>query len=365
MSSNLESIIKKEEETVNLVKRINETKKEILEQTKQNINVIWEVILTLIFALFTLVILGLTSLFDQGWDWKRFQSAEFWQNYFLIQSATWFSRVWILVIKNKINSRKNTEYIKSKNNIQTYIDKDFAKPFINENVTVADKNRKIRAWKNKQKLKILKISKKHRVENILNAIDLPLNLDEEAFLIKTRIKTQPNKENPLFVIKWFYWFRKRHVEKVQYKLNALLRTIQDDYISKNLDNLKVKYNKITRSTVTSGHTPKRDRNDLGYSFKENTVSAFLNATLPTFLLVSVFMFLILPLTGQMNKDADSWYRFTINVFLVFISAGMMWYTADELFVRTKLRVIREREDTLKTFYNNTIKNIKIEDESYN
>lgn len=344
---------RKDENEKNILKKYNEIKQDVLDEFKSRQKFIGEWLITIAFMLITLVVIGLPTLFTMGWDWSIYASSEFWINYFTVQFASWFTRIWILMVKTRQNKMLNVSWLKTDKSIQDYVEQDISVPFINYNCEITNRKRKIRVYKNKQKLKILKLSIKYKIENILNTLENTSHSFTEPFKIKSGIITHnENKNVPKRL--------KKRLAKVEYRINQILQTLSEDYIKTNFDNIKVKYNKVSRTVLTNGYAPSGDINEIGYSYKKKTTENFLQATLPMFLFVSAIMFLIVPLLGDMNKDWNSWYKFITNVFLVLISAGTMYYTADELFNKTELRVLIERDDTLREFSKNPQPQIKVE-----
>jgi hypothetical protein len=360
----LEDTLKEQKEKENNIKL-----KELLdhaEKTKNDLKskgekVIGEILITIVFMLFTLVIIGLPTLFKDSFDWEKFKTIEFWREYLMIQFATWFTRIWIVIVRYRMNKKNNKEWHKISKRIEEYVEKDQEKPFINKHSLIDNKERKIRAFINNQKIKIFRLSKRFKVLNVidyLHHMETYQNSIQEEFCIVTSIKYQPELENAsklkktmFYVFKWLlYKVRKLRIKKAELKLRYLFSTIQNSYIEKNIDNIKVRYNKVDRNILVSGFSQSRDSNVHGYSYHEDSVGEFLRATLPMFLFVSAVTFLILPLSLKPIKDAESWYKFGTNVFLVFVSASMMWFKADDLFEKTKLRVLIEREDTLNNYY---------------
>ena len=345
MNDNLKKIVekqKKEEEQKNLVRQFEELKGKIKKEIKTRSWFIGEWLITIFFMILTFFIIGLPSLFKLGWDWSIYASEEFWIRYLTVQVAAWFSRVWILAVKTRRNKHLNPTWLNATESIQTFIDKDKKEPFINYNCDLTNRERKIRVFRNKQKLKILKLSIKYKVDNITNHLSSLSHITFKPFELKTSINTQKRNKKP----------KKRllkRLKKVEYKMNALLKTLTIEYINANYDNLKVKYNRVSRSILTSGYSPKEEQNEQGYTYKTKSVKEFFNATLPTFLFMSAIMFLLVPLIGELSNDWNSWFTFITNVFLVFVSMGTMWLSADELFEKTNLRVLLERDDTLRAF----------------
>lgn len=344
----LREIVNKEQEKKEK-NEIKKTYKELKEQVKKELRdkkfYIGEWVYTIFFMIITFFIVGLPSLFEFGWDWSIYESQEFWINYLTVQVASWFTRVWVLALKTRRNKELNTNYTKSSDTIQHLIDKDSETPFIDYNCMITNRERKIRVWKNKQILKILKVAKKGNVGGVLHTINNIENINIEEFLIKNDIRTHIKNKIRL---KWKLWRLNKH----QTKIRKLLKTITNEYINTNFDNLKVKYNKESRAVLTVGYAPKKEKEELGVSYKKHKGRKFLNETIPAFMMTSSIMFLIVPLVGQANYDSwNAWYKFITNCFIVFSSSIMMYWKADDIFKETDLRVLLARENTLKRFSN--------------
>ena len=84
-------------------------------------------------------------------------------------------------------------------------------------------------------------------------------------------------------------------------------------------------------------------------YKNNGAKAFINSTIPAFLFVSAFMFLIVPLTGDIDNSADAWFKFLTNFMLVLGSGGVMWYNSSDLFKKTSRKALSERVGTLNNY----------------
>lgn len=322
---------------------------------------VWEIILTLLFALMTLFILGIYELFKSDWDWSIYRSHDFWIRYGLLQGASWFARIWIYIIRLKHYKRTDKTFIKLENEMQDFVDADFETPFIEEEANKDDFNRRKRAWLNKQKTKLIKVANKYHITNILPSVkDVnKLEFEMHGFQLKSDKKMRNSTER-----------------RVNRKVTGILKTIREDWCEQNIETLTsnkwrrfskyyIEYNKVSRTILTSGYVSNK-HSDGTPDYKENSAQAFAKNTIPAFMFVSIFMFLIIPLTGDINNSADAWFKFISNFMLVLASGAMMWYNTPELFKQTSLKAIAERVATTNGYAKKrgiTIKRKEVEKQS--
>ena len=313
--------------------KIDKEDLQVPEEKNETSQMIWEILFTIVFAILTLFILGIYELFSSGWDWTIYTSPDFWIRYGLLQGASWFARVWIYIIRVKHHERTDTTFIKLENELQLFIDADFETPFIESEANLDNFNRKKRAWLNKQKRKIIKIANKYHITNILPYVkDVnTTELSMHGFLLKSD--------------KRMYNFTEKRVNR---RVTNILKTLRDDWCESNLDAVKVKYNKVSRTILTSGYVSNRS-SDGTPDYKQNGGKEFFRSTIPAFLFVSIFMFLIVPLTGDINNSADAWFKFLTNFMLVLASGAMMWYNSKDLFKKTSLKALAERVSTTNNY----------------
>lgn len=316
----------------------------------QTTTLIWEIAFTVLFALMTLFILGIYELFSSRWDWTIYTSGEFWRSYGIIQGASWFARIWVFLIRMKHYERFDKNYTNLEDDMQSLVDADYETPFIEEDANADDFNRKKRAWINKQKRKLIKIANKYHITNLLPMVRAVNSMEFEmhGFFLKSDKKMYRSTE-------------KRVNRKVEY----ILKTIRDDWCETNLETVRVKYNKVSRTILTGGYVSNKS-NDGTPDYKKKSSKAFIRNTVPSFLFVSVFMFLIVPLTGELDKSADAWFKFLTNFMLVLASGAIMWYNTPELFKQTSLKAIAERVATTNGYAKKrgiTIKRKEVEKQS--
>lgn len=148
-------------------------------------------------------------------------------------------------------------------------------------------------------------------------------------------------------------------KRINRKITFILKTIRDDWCEQNIETLTsnkwkrfskyyIEYNKVSRTILTSGYVSNRS-GDNSPNYKRNGAKVFISSTVPAFLFVSAFMFLIVPLTGDIDKSADAWFKFITNFMMVLGSGAMMWYNSLELFKQTSLKAMFERVGTINGY----------------
>lgn len=320
-------------------------------------NTIGEVVFNILLAIMTLAILGLFELFKPDWDWSIYTEAAFWIGYAITQSASWFSRIWVYVVRIKHHTAHDQTYLLQETKLQKYVDIDFENPFIAEEAEIENTKRKKRAWLNKQKRKLIKYTNKYQIINILETVNHIEDFDfkNERFKLESAREIVKHKK----VYEWllslvFMSFKQRTKRwekkqiKINRKLNRILETITEKWCEVNLDTVKVKYHKVSKTILCSGYMPSRS-DDNTPDYKSNSAKVFFEATLPSFVFMSFLMFLIVPLQGDLAKDASAWFSYIFKVLLVFISAALMWYKTPILFKKTVLKSILERVSTINMF----------------
>lgn len=333
--------------------KLNKQKMGITNESKDNkIKDTWgEVLLNVFLAIATLLIIGLSELYSPDWEWSVYASATFWVSYGLTQSASWFARIWVYLTRIKKHEKTDEEYNKFDNQIQEFVDKDFDQPFIEDEANEDDYNRKKRAWLNKQKRKLIKIANKHRITNILPSVkDInKIDLDNNPFEMQTDTEILKRKWELNVIFKYRLNRFDKKKRKISGKVNRLLKTISNDWVETNLGTLKVKYNKVSRTILTNGYSAKNDDGNT-HDYKKNTTKVFVRYTIPSFLFMSIFMFLIVPLSGEYNNSASAWFQFLTKATLVFISGALMWLNSKDMFNQSYKKAISERLSTLNGYY---------------
>lgn len=328
----------------------NETKEE---KSKRN-HIITEIITTIVFALLTLLILGVANLIEGGFDFSMYSSMEFWTTYTTTQIASWFVRIWVWAVRKNYFKKSDSRFLLSNYRIEFFAKADYEKPYIDEEVEKDRFNRKKTAFINQQKRLLIGIIKKYELTNVVKGLNNYINSDFsslEAFDIESNIKYRTTI---------FNWFRSKKskidlfvkkLEKVNLKVKDIFYSMSDIYIKQNIDNIKVNFNDVSRSILLSGVSV-GSNNLLGNNYEKGTTSKFIKLFMPTFLMFTVLSFLLLPfLAGsEFVRNAEAWGRFILSLFMTTFAGLIMFISSSDLFEETELRSIRAREDTLKNYY---------------
>lgn len=151
------------------------------------------------------------------------------------------------------------------------------------------------------------------------------------------------------------WAKKQR--KLDNRVNRLFELLTDDWVSNNIDTIKVKYSKVSKSILVSGFTPNLTVNDES-NYKTESAKVFLSETMPMFIFVSFIMFLVVPLFGSgLSKDLSAWGMFFTKVALVLSSIFMVWLSSKRMFKATEVKAINERNTTLNKYWKQKQQNI--------
>lgn len=334
-----EQILKEQEEqnkNKDVQGTLSKAKQDLKEKTKVSKEHLGDILYFSMFSLLIVGMLGIFELLDASYDKNMFASALFWADYGILQGSIWAVRVMVKKLGDRKEMRNNLVYITYQENIQDKVNIDKETPFIDKNAQLDDINRKVKAFRNKQKLRIINLGLKHKINNLfqyLKDIESIAIDDLKPFELLSDKKLSDRKTNAL-----------------NSKINELSRTLTNEWIAQNIDTQRVKYNKVSRAILTNGIVA-TSNNKEGEDFKEHSTKEFFKNTLPSFILSLLFMLLILPLDGKFKSDAGAWFKLITKLGLVFFSGFMMWVDNPELFKRTKIKAISERSNKLNQYYN--------------
>ena len=338
---------------------IEQLEKETKEPNKKNNAVITEVIITIVFALLTLGILGVANLIEGGFDFSLYSSMAFWTTYTTTQIASWFARIWVWGVRKNHFKRADNRFLLSHHKVEFFSKADYTTPYIDEAIEQDRFNRKKHAFINQQKLILMKLIKKYELTNIVEGLNSYIDSDFQAldeFETESNIKYQVNLLN---------WFRSKEYKikswdkklvKVNFEVKNIFYTMSETYINQNIDNIKVEFNDVSRSILLSGVSVGGE-NLLGNNYEKGTTSRFIKLFMPMFLMFTVLSFLLLPfLAGsEFVRSAEAWGKFILSLFMTTVAGLVMFTSSAELFEETELRSLRAREDTLKNYYDKNIR----------
>ena len=290
----------------------------------------------LVFAVVSLVPIGLLTLLDPNWDWSMYLTALFWIDYLTIQGVSWYGRWWIFSTRVRYLLLVDKNYLTNEKNIQEFVDKDFEEPFIEKYADEDNHDRKVRAWRRKIKTKLIRINNRWHINNMASHFKITQNGENiglDAFSLKSDKKI---------------WVCKQ--KRLNTKINVLFERLTNEWINNNLDTIKIKYSKVSKSILVNGFTPNQTVNDEA-NYKTESAKVFLSSTMPMFIFVSFIMFLIVPLFGSgLSKDLNAWGMFLTKIALVASSIFMVWINSRKLFKATEVKASGERSSTLNKYY---------------
>ena len=144
--------------------------------------------------------------------------------------------------------------------------------------------------------------------------------------------------------------KKVKIRKINQKINKYFGLLTNAWIENNLDTIKVKYSKVSKSILVNGFMPNQTVNDEA-NYKTESAKVFFSQTMPMFIFVSFIMFLIVPLFGSgLSKDLNAWGMFLTKIALVASSIFMVWLNSKSMFRATEVKAIGERNTTINKYY---------------
>lgn len=290
----------------------------------------------LVFAVVSLVPIGLLTLLDPNWDWSMYLTAFFWVDYLTIQGVSWYGRWWIFSTRVRRLILVDKPYLKNEEQIQDFVNKDFEEPFIEQLADEDNHDRKIRAWRRKIKTELIRMNNRWHINNMASHFKTTQNGEN---IVSKPFELKSDK-------KIYVWKQKR----LNTKINVLFERLTNEWINNNLDTIKIKYSKVSKSILINGFVPTQTVNDEA-NYKTNKGKVFLSETMPMFIFVSFIMFLIVPLFGSgLSKDLNAWGMFLTKVALVASSIFMVWINSRKLFRATEVKASGERSGTLNKYY---------------
>jgi hypothetical protein len=320
-------------------KQRNENKEKVKEKSK---NVV--LFLPLIFStIITLLLLGFIELVNARFDFRVLTSADFWYKFVIFQFSLVLITLAITFTLIKLQRRKNQKYLENNEKIQAHVDRDNLNPYIDDGALEEDIDRRVKAWKRKNKIKIEKWRRKIKYKPEIKDENGTTSTDSEDLLSYESFSN--NDHN--FIIpntKWFKTTIKTVLEKHKIKRNIKIRNkieyythmLSDEYILKNIDNLKVKYNKITSQALTSGVNPTNSENG-NEPLKAKRLSILLRKNASRILISAGSTALITSMVLDLQEmDLTSWIRILTKLIIVIYNSFMAFVDSDDYFEVTDL-----------------------------
>lgn len=313
-------------EEVDVKEKLKNFQKNIDKSVDKTVRVWLYYIPQILMTILAFLIIGAWQFVEAKFDPKIFLTADFWGNYLTYQSASWILVLNIIATAYKTLKKKHVRYnaLKAKRNFYVTLDENHS--FIGKYAEIEDRRRKIKAYK---------IWINQRIHKILEKREI---YDLQEFLLETKDITLV-----------------KHKKAVKRKLEYLLSVLTDEWIEKNIENVKTgwrtfRYAKVTRDKLVSG-AKTITSNYCESDFEEHNVSVFTEYYLSGFIFVSILMFILLSFRLFPKENAlDTYVSFVIKVFMIGFSAISTWLKTEETFELTKLKVIEETTSEIGKYY---------------
>ncbi|MCK9319359.1 hypothetical protein [Methanoculleus sp.] len=313
-----------------------------------------------VFMVFmSLLLVGIQQFAEPQFDPYFFLRPKFWYDYIPFVTAQWLILFAVITGNNKWLAEVDVNFLRITKSIQEHVDKDKKTPYIFEGAKVMDRERKIRAFRNKISREIDNIIKKYKFGTFANMY---------AFLVEKEIKSKVKKtkvvgqdEEGKDIVEEYEEIIWHEVAKVRPKLrgmklqkeyelkqqiNALLTKLTDEFISENIDHLKVKYSQVTESGLVNGFKPSANK-EYESDFQEHTTTAILNefgiGQLVTMAIGFVMLSLDLIVKGV---GINTWIFFVFKMFMLVWVYFKANFRSKFIFQKTNLKAVQERDSML-------------------
>lgn len=242
----------------------------------------------------TILISGLLNLFTYGFDPTELLSISFWLAIFikcLSNGLVLFSSA-----QNKINhlEKESEQIVYLKSSIELMVKQDIKEDFVTFLAEI-NKKEKIKAYKLKIKRKIYRLDKKasHR------QLSKWKKYQDDLSIVNSKIDAH-------------------NYGRYVFKRKTLLDKLEDEYIEKNIDTIRIKYHYITRQMVISNL---KTNDDVKYQLVEKN-QKMTKDLIPRFIYTIAFMLttssIILDPNIE-NLNAIFWINFATNIFTLVFS----------------------------------------------
>lgn len=284
----------------------------------------WEQLISLVIAFF---LIGIQQFAEPQFDPYFFLRPDFWYEF-----VPYVMSIWIIIISTLTSNMRWLEFtdntfVKSKESIQKHVDDDKENPYIFKGSKIVDTERKKIAWRAKISKQIDKKRKKSKIPTIA-ALKSFLEGDDKVF--DSKVKT-PKKGKIIHL-------------RAQFK--ELFSYLEDEYIDKYIDTIKIKYNQVNETILISGLIPSSKETSQS-DFKENTSKVIFGEFGTGFIVSALFSAVILALDlVQKGADVTTWIIFIFKAFMLYTYYFRASARSGVVFQRTRLKALQERESML-------------------
>lgn len=307
-------------------------------------------------AIISLGLIGFAEIFNADFSFDYIATANFWWKFFLLQTANISLILVITLVLARRKRVKNVDYLLVKEEKKELVEYDKQDPYIENECVEEDYRRKTNAWKNKVKRKREKwrlkiketpIPENLKVDNVETENTNLLELDDtskysqiETFISEPSNYTVREIKSRLWLKKW--WFKLK--EKKRVKRNTKIKTklleynymLTDEYIIENIDSIKIKYNRVTKTMILS---------DMGYEFSQYgderikiNRSKILTKKYTTKILVTAF---ISAVSGSImlevvDTSIVTWFNVILKLVILIVNAMITIIDNEEYFYKTDM-----------------------------
>ncbi len=340
----------------NIYNQSVEKGKEIGERTMGWFNKYASQVFMVILSLF---LVGIQQFAEPQFDPYFFLRPKFWYDYIPFITAQWLILFAVVTGNAKWMSEIDMTFLKVSKSIQDHVDRDKKTPYIFEGAKVMDKERKIRSFRNGISRKIDKLIKRYKFGTFANMY--AFLVEKEIKQVNKKIKVVGQDEEGKDIIEEYDEIIRHEVAKVRPKLrgmksqkeyelkqeiNTLLTKLTDEFISENIDHLKVKYAQVTEAGLVNGFKP-RSQQEYESDFQEHTTTAILNefgiGQIATMAIGFVMLSLDLIIKGV---SITTWVFFVFKMFILIWVYFKATFRSKIIFQKTNLKAVQERDSML-------------------
>jgi hypothetical protein len=315
---------KKEASAYDLYNKYVDLNRNTTEKVSNWFSKYWEQIISLVIAFF---LIGIQQFAEPQFDPLFFLKPTFWYEF-----VPYVMSIWIIIISTLTSNMRWSEttdvtYIKMRDSIQTHVNTDKETPYIFKGARIVDTERKKIAWRAKISEQIDKKRKKNKIPTISSLKNF-LDGDDKVFDEKIKMP------------------KKGKITRLRAQFTELFSYLEDDYIDKYIDTIKIKYNQVNETVLVSGLVPS-GRETSQSDFRENTSKVIFGEFGAGFIVSSLFSAVILALDlVQKGADVTTWIVFIFKAFMLYTYYFRASARSPIIFQRTRLKAIQERDSML-------------------
>ena len=278
----------------------------------------------ILLTVLSFFMIGIQQFAEAKFDPYFFLRANFWFEYIPFVASQWIILFAVVTGNIKWLSEIEEQYQKETQLIQDHVDKDRVTPYISIGCKIADKERKIYAYRIKMSRKIEKILNKYNF-GTFSQIKLFV---EESELSQVKIKS------------------KRKAIRLRKRLENMLQSFDDKWCDENIQNIKIKYDQVTESGLINGFVPTSNET-YQPNFKENLSGTMVNEFGYGQMVTMILGFVILSL-DLVAKSATitTWVMFTFKMVILFWAYFKANSRSKTIFKKTTLKALQERRKEL-------------------